>query len=144
MEIKPKKSIRTDRKKGVPFKVMFRHHMDPAYYDPKANDKIFVPDVEDVNRLSEAQRKIIESFPERDRGLYNKEGSTKDPTIETDALEAAVKKMKIRKEQRRKEKATDEGGGKESKKKDRKVRFNDEQSDTDSAEYFEDSQDEGQ
>ena len=25
--------------------MMFRNHMDPDYYDPKANDKIFVPDV---------------------------------------------------------------------------------------------------
>jgi hypothetical protein len=33
-------------KKGVPFRMMFRHHMDPDYYDPKANDKIFVPDLE--------------------------------------------------------------------------------------------------
>ncbi len=36
---------KADRKKGVPFKMMFRHHMDPDYYDPKANDKIFVPEV---------------------------------------------------------------------------------------------------
>ena len=36
---------KADRKKGMPFKMMFRHHMDPDYYDPKANDKIFVPEV---------------------------------------------------------------------------------------------------
>ena len=40
-----KRSVKTDLKKGVPFKVMFRHHMDPSYYDPKSNDKIFVPDI---------------------------------------------------------------------------------------------------
>jgi hypothetical protein len=27
--------------------MMFRHHKDPSYYDPRANDKIFVPDVSD-------------------------------------------------------------------------------------------------
>ncbi len=31
---------------------MFRNHMDPDYYDPKANEKIFVPDVpSSVNTL---------------------------------------------------------------------------------------------
>lgn len=25
--------------------MMFRHHMDPLYYDAKANSKIFVPQV---------------------------------------------------------------------------------------------------
>jgi hypothetical protein len=39
------KKLKTDRKKGVPFRMMFRHHKDPSYYDPKANDKIFVPDI---------------------------------------------------------------------------------------------------
>ena len=40
-------------KKGVPFKMMFRHHMDPAYYDPRVNDRIFVPDVPDSRELTE-------------------------------------------------------------------------------------------
>jgi hypothetical protein len=63
--------------KGVPFKMMFRHHMDPAYYDPKANDKIFVPDVSGA--LSADQQKIVDSFPERDRGVY----TTGDTTTAT-------------------------------------------------------------
>lgn len=91
---------RTDLKKGVPFKMMFRHHMDPDYYDPKANDKIFVPEVLGAN-LTEAQKKIVETFPERDRGIYD--ASEKTSIIETDPLEAAVKKMKMRKEQRMKD-----------------------------------------
>ena len=39
------KKLKTDRKKGVPFKMMFRHHKDPNYYDPTSNDKIFVPEI---------------------------------------------------------------------------------------------------
>ena len=38
------KKLKTDKKQGVAFRVMFRHHKDPAYYDPRANDKIFVPE----------------------------------------------------------------------------------------------------
>ncbi len=87
---------RTDRKKGVPFKMMFRHHQDPQYYDPRANDKIFVPDVESTEALTEEQKRIVESFPEKDRGLYNQE----EKQAEEDHLEAAVKKMQIRKEHR--------------------------------------------
>lgn len=45
---------------------MFRHHMDPLYYDTKANAKIFVPVTTDT--LTEEQKKIIESFPAEDRG----------------------------------------------------------------------------
>ena len=112
------KSKRTDRKKGVPFKMMFRHHMDPDYYDPKANDKIFVPDVE--GKLTEQQQQIVETFPERDRGLY-KPGEN----VEADPLEAAVKKMKIRKEQRIKDKEEEAKHGK------KKVRFGDEEEDSD-------------
>lgn len=48
-----KRQVRTDLKKGVPFKMMFRNHLDPAYYDPKANEKIFVPDVADPSALTE-------------------------------------------------------------------------------------------
>ncbi len=44
--------------------------MDPAYYDPQANDKIFVPDVPDSKDLTEEKKRIVESFPERDRGIY--------------------------------------------------------------------------
>ena len=45
--------------------MMFRHHMDPLYYDANANAKIFVPVSEAV---TEEQQKIIESFPAEDRG----------------------------------------------------------------------------
>ena len=75
--------------------MMFRHHMDPAYYDPRANDKIFVPDVEQSKELTEEQKKIVESFPEKDRGIY-KPGEKPD-IVEEDPLEAAVKKIKLRK-----------------------------------------------
>ena len=127
---------RTDLKKGVPFKMMFRHHMDPDYYDPKANDKIFVPEVLGAN-LTEAQKKIVETFPERDRGIYD--ASEKTSIIETDPLEAAVKKMKMRKEQRMKDIAA------KAQKEGKFLRYKAEGSDDDSedsAEYFEDSQEE--
>jgi hypothetical protein len=85
------KQRKTDLKKGVPFKMMFRHHMDPSYYDPRANDKIFVPDLAgDAADMTEEQKKIIESFPKKDRGLYDPSESKE---AEVDPLEAAVKKM---------------------------------------------------
>ena len=46
--------------------------------------------------MSEEQRKIIESFPEKDRGIF-KEG---EGIIEEDPLEAVVKKMKIKKREK--------------------------------------------
>ena len=58
--------------------MMFRDHNDPLYYDAKANDKIFVPVKDLVSTcnltnllqasMTEAQRKIVESFPAADRG----------------------------------------------------------------------------
>ena len=71
--------------------MMFRHHMDPAYYDPQANDKIFVPDVGNADSLTEEQKMIVESFPEKDRGIY-KAGAASSITVEEDPLEAALKK----------------------------------------------------
>ena len=62
-----KKKVTYDRKEAVEFKMMFRHHQDPLYYDTTANTKIFVPQV-DPNNLTEAQKKIVESFPAEDRG----------------------------------------------------------------------------
>jgi hypothetical protein len=100
------KQRKTDLKKGVAFKMMFRHHMDPAYYDPKVNDKIFVPEVQGEN-ITEEQKRIIETFPEKDRGVYNP-NDKKQEVVEADPLEAAVKKMQLRKEQRLKEKAEKE------------------------------------
>jgi len=38
-----KKKVTYDKKEGVEFKMMFRHHQDPLYYDPNASTKIFVP-----------------------------------------------------------------------------------------------------
>jgi hypothetical protein len=77
----------------------------------------------------------VESFPERDRGIY-KPGEAPG-VVEEDPLEAAVKKMKMRKDQKIKDKAIKEASQKE--KRDRKVKFADEKgsSDEDSAEYFE-------
>ena len=77
----------------------------------------------------------MESFPERDRGIY-KPGEAPG-VVEEDPLEAAVKKMKMRKDQKIKDKAIREASQKE--KRDRKVKFADEKgsSDEDSADYFE-------
>lgn len=126
--------------------MMFRHHMDPAYYDPKINDKIFVPDVIDQAALTEEQKKIIESFPSKDRGLYDEKDSTnqaKAGHIEEDPLEAAVKKMQLRKEHRMEQKALKEQT--KNSKTDRKVKFADEksdedESDVDSADYFDEDE----
>jgi hypothetical protein len=76
----------------------------------------------------------VESFPERDRGIY-KPGEAPG-VVEEDPLEAAVKKMKMRKHQKIKDKAIREASQKE--KRDRKVKFADEKgsSDEDSADYF--------
>ena len=48
--------------------------------------------------MSETQKQIVETFPERDRGIF-KEGES-NPIVEEDPLEAAVKKMKIRKHEK--------------------------------------------
>ena len=87
--------------------MMFRHHMDPLYYDAKANAKIFVPQV-DESQLTEEQKKIIESFPKEDRGEILEaheyaqkgygpgQGQDLTSMIETDQIEAAAKKHKLR------------------------------------------------
>ena len=36
----------------------FRHHQDPLYYDPKANDKIFVPVMNEVRTVASARTPI--------------------------------------------------------------------------------------
>ena len=41
--IQGKKGGKYNKKDGVEFKMMFRHHKDPLYYDTSANAKIFVP-----------------------------------------------------------------------------------------------------
>lgn len=46
---------------------MFRHHRDPLYYDTNANQKVFVPQINEED-LTEEQKKIVESFPAEDRG----------------------------------------------------------------------------
>ena len=141
------KQRKTDLKKGVPFKMMFRHHMDPAYYDPKVNDKIFVPDVIDQSALTEEQKKIVESFPSKDRGLYDEKESNNKANagqVEEDPLEAAVKKMQLRKEHRMQQKEQKQQAKKS--KNDRKVKFadeksdEDEESDVDSADYFDEDE----
>ena len=133
------KQRKTDLKKGVPFKMMFRHHMDPAYYDPRVNDKIFVPDVADESNLTEEQKKIIESFPKKDRGLYDASESKEE--AEEDPLEAAVKKMQIRKQHRIQQKQMKEKS--KGSKDDRKVKFADEKSESegDSVDYFDEDDD---
>lgn len=127
-------SKKTAIKKGVPFKMMFRHHMDPDYYDPKANDKIFVPDVTNAEELTEDQKKIVDSFPDRDRGIYTGANEEAKAKVEVDPLDAAIKKMQLRKAHRVQEKALKDG---------RKILFADEveqgsdSSSDNSADYFE-------
>lgn len=58
---------KANRKDGVEFSMMFRHHKDPLYYDTKANTKIFVPIVP-TSEMTDEQRKIVESFPAEDMG----------------------------------------------------------------------------
>ena len=43
-----KKAIQAN-KKAVPMVMKFRDHTDPLYYDPKANDKILVPAIDEVS-----------------------------------------------------------------------------------------------
>ena len=38
-----KKTNKYKKEDGVEFKMMFRHHKDPLFFDSKANAKIFVP-----------------------------------------------------------------------------------------------------
>jgi hypothetical protein len=83
----------------------------------------------------------VESFPERDRGIY-KPGE-KPELVEEDPLEAAVKKMRIRKDQRMKDKADPPVGVSQKDRRERKVKFADEEESEDSAEYFEDDEEEG-
>lgn len=117
--------------------MMFRNHMDPDYYDPKANDKIFVPDVVDAEALNDQQKGIVKSFPERDRGIFGKDAKSTVP-IEEDPLEAAVKKMRIRKDHKLKEKAMKNKTPKEN----FGIDGEEDSSDKDSAEYFEEEDDE--
>ena len=42
----------TLKKEGVEMTMKFRNHQDPLYYDPKANDKVFVPVVPEVSKLT--------------------------------------------------------------------------------------------
>lgn len=109
------KNLKTDRKKGVAFRMMFRHHQDPAYYDPKANDKIFIP--YESEEMTEEQKAIVDSFPKQDRGIYNQ--NEKHEIVEEDPVEAVVKKLRIKKKQKKIEKAKKE-------KNDKAVRFADE------------------
>jgi hypothetical protein len=105
-----KRPTKYNKKDGVEFKMMFRHHKDPLYYDTKANAKIFVPVDQD---LTEEQRKIVESFPAEDRGLilehseYRKKGYGLDEfapgqgdslNIELDEFEAAAKRHQLKEE----------------------------------------------
>jgi hypothetical protein len=39
--------------------MMYRDHKDPLYYDPTANDKIFVPVLEEVSLRYPARERLI-------------------------------------------------------------------------------------
>ena len=87
--------------------MMFRNHMDPLYYDSKANAKIFVPQI-DESQMTEEQRKIIASMPKEDmgevleeheyakKGYGTGEGNEFNHLVELDPLEAATKKHMLR------------------------------------------------
>ena len=45
---KQKNKKATSKKEGVQMTMKFRNHQDPLYYDPKSNDKIFVPVIQEV------------------------------------------------------------------------------------------------
>ena len=62
-----KKFKRFDKKEGVEFKLMYRDHRDPLYYDPTVSSRILVP-VYDKEALPDDKRAIIESLPPEDRG----------------------------------------------------------------------------
>lgn len=49
------------------FKLMYRDHRDPLYYDPTASARILVP-VTDVEAMPEDKQAIVESVPAEDRG----------------------------------------------------------------------------
>ena len=70
--------------------MMFRDHNDPLYYDPKSNDKIFVP-IKDTSTMTEAQKRIVASFPQADRGEWDDNEETK-AIVEEDFEVAAHKK----------------------------------------------------
>ena len=62
-----RKNKHFDKKEGVEFKLMYRDHADPLYYDPKANARILVP-VEAVGAMPPEKRALVESVPAEDRG----------------------------------------------------------------------------
>ena len=64
---KNKKFDKKDKKDGVEFKMMFRHHKDPLYYDTNASAKIFVP-MASMEEMTDEQRAIVDSLPAEDRG----------------------------------------------------------------------------
>jgi len=78
------------KKEGVAMSMMFRDHNDPLYYDPKSNDKIFVP-IKDTSTMTEAQKRIVASFPQADRGEWDDNEETK-AIVEEDFEVAAHKK----------------------------------------------------
>ena len=91
------------KKEGVAMSMMFRDHNDPLYYDPKSNDKIFVPIKDTVSTtrstltnlfqstMTEAQKRIVASFPQADRGEWDDNEETK-AIVEEDFEVAAHKK----------------------------------------------------
>ena len=108
-----KEKLKYNKKQGVELMMKFRNHKDPLYYDADANDKIFVPSIM-VTRstltrlqeedLTEEQKKILLSLPEKDRGIFNSEDMPQqipglqvlDDPIEAAALKAKIKQKKMR------------------------------------------------
>ena len=90
-----------------------RNHKDPLYYDADANEKIFVPSImvtrSSLTRLqeedlTEEQRKILQSFPDQDRGIFNPDDLPKQiPGLQMleDPLEAAAMKAKLKQKKMR-------------------------------------------
>jgi len=92
------------KKEGVEMSMMFRDHNDPLYYDAKANDKIFVP-VKDMASMTDAQRKLVESFPAADRGEFDADKAV----VEEDFVVAGHKKYLNRQIEMRAKKNLREG-----------------------------------
>jgi len=83
----------------------YRNYKDPLFYDKDANDRIFVPTSSEMD-LTEDQRRLLESFPEEDRGLVPEgipqliPAQALDDPIEAAAIKAKMKQEKMREARR--------------------------------------------
>jgi len=103
---KVKNKETNDKKKGVQMAMKFRNHQDPLYYDPEANDKIFVPLI-DETQMTDEQKELLKTFPKKDRGMFGEQLSGDEDEkdgddapdlvpVEDDFVEAAALKAKLK------------------------------------------------